>query len=275
VELKRLTLEHVIVRPHQRRYAVPLLLVHGAWHGAWCWRGAMEDFAERGFEVHAVSLRGHGASDTPRSFNLCSLVDYLRDLATAVDSIHPRPVVVGHSMGGFVLQLYLQQLRLPRAVLLCSIPASGIAGFMLRWLLRHPAATLWGLASLQLRRMVGSAALARDAFLREGAAPHELDQLKRRLGHESYRAGVEALLTTRPDPALNQTPLLVVAAERDQIFTIDEQRSLAAAYHAEFLLIPDAAHDLMLDPAWPLVADAIERFVVHGSARPPGAERGS
>jgi pimeloyl-ACP methyl ester carboxylesterase len=275
VELKRLTLEHVIVRPQQRRYAVPLLLLHGAWHGAWCWRDAMAGLAERGFEVHAISMRGHGESATPRSFNLCSLHDYLRDLTTAVDSIHPRPAVVGHSMGGLVLQLYLQELRLPRAVLLCSIPASGIAGFMLRWLRRHPLATLRALAGLRLRGLVGSPALAREALFRPEIAPQELERHTLRLGDESYRAGVEALLTVRPNPARNETPLLVVAAERDQIFMVDEQRALADAYGAEFVLIPDAAHDLMLDPAWPLVADAIERFVVHGSAAPLRAERGS
>jgi pimeloyl-ACP methyl ester carboxylesterase len=44
----------------------PLLFVHGAWHGAWCWDEYFLDFfAGRGYRALAVSLRGHGNSPTP------------------------------------------------------------------------------------------------------------------------------------------------------------------------------------------------------------------
>jgi hypothetical protein len=45
------------------------------------------------------------------------------------------------------------------------------------------------------------------------------------------------------------------------VFTETEQRALAAAYQADLVPIPEAAHDLMLDPAWPLAADQIEQAV--------------
>ncbi|HEX5692328.1 MAG TPA: hypothetical protein VFX76_20070 [Roseiflexaceae bacterium] len=38
------------------------------------------------------------------------------------------------------------------------------------------------------------------------------------------------------------------AGDRDAVFTLDEQRALAA-YATELLVIRDATHDLMLDPA--------------------------
>jgi pimeloyl-ACP methyl ester carboxylesterase len=40
----------------------PILFVHGAWHGAWCWENFLPYFADRGYGAYAVSLRGHGAS---------------------------------------------------------------------------------------------------------------------------------------------------------------------------------------------------------------------
>jgi pimeloyl-ACP methyl ester carboxylesterase len=268
VDHKRLKLEHITLRPETRRYAVPLLLLHGAWHGAWCWRPAMEDFMRRGFEVHAVSLRGHGASDRPRSFNLCSLHDYVRDLATAVDSIHPRPIVIGHSMGGYVTQLYLMEQHLPRAVLLCSLPVLGALPFILRMLRRHPLATAQAFLTLNPRAMVGTPDLARDAFFRDTIAPAELERYSALIGLESTRVAIEASLTVRVEPARAATPMLVIAAEHDRVFTLDEQRATAAAYGAELLVVPKAAHDLMLDPSWPVAADAIERFAANSAFQP-------
>jgi pimeloyl-ACP methyl ester carboxylesterase len=254
-------LEHLVAHPRERRYATPLLLLHGAWHGAWCWRDASEDFAARGFEVHAVSLRGHGGSDKPRSLNLCGLRDYVDDLATAIEGMTPRPVAIGHSMGGYVLQLCLMDRQLPGAVLLCSAPARGALDFILRYARRHPLAYLRAVMTLDLRHMVGTPDLARDAFFRDDIRPDLLERYAALLIPESLRVAAEMSLMITPDPQRNRSPLLVLAAERDRVFTLDEQRALASAYGAELTIIPEAAHDLMLDPAWPQAADSIERAV--------------
>jgi pimeloyl-ACP methyl ester carboxylesterase len=262
-----LKLEHRMAYPEQRRYKTPLLLLHGAWHGAWCWQPAMDDFAQRGFEVHAVSLRGHGLSDRPRSFNLVGIADYVRDLATAVASIEPKPVVVAHSMGGYVLQHYLMEQVLPRAVLLCSVPIIGALPFELRFLRRHPLILLRAILSLDFYQLVGTPRLAREAFFRETLPDHKLAEYSSQLGQEAYRAGLELSFGPRPNPARVNTRLLVIAAGRDQVFTIDEERATASAYSAELMVIPNAAHDLMLDSDWPVAADAIEWFVASGEAK--------
>jgi pimeloyl-ACP methyl ester carboxylesterase len=64
----------------------------------------------------------------------------------------------------------------------------------------------------------------------------------------------------RPRPAARRIPMLAIAAERDAVYGLDTQCGTAAAYGCELLVVPDAAHDLMLDPAWPIAAEAIERF---------------
>ncbi len=252
-------LEHLVVTPHERRYDTPLLLQHGAWHGAWCWRDAMQDLARRGFEVHAISLRGHGRSD-PAALNMCGLRDYRRDLEAAVAAIHPRPVVVGHSMGGYLLQLLLSEQQLPGAVLLASVPIGGPGPYMLDMLRSDPLNFLLAFGTLDLLRLVGTPQRARAAFFRPDIPPAELTLYTTLLGPESARVGLESLLS-RPRPERNRSPLLLIAAERDAIFTLDEQRQTARAYGAELVVIPEAAHDLMLDPAWTLAADAIEQAV--------------
>ena len=256
-----LKLEHQVIHPHERRYATPLLLIHGAWHGAWCWHDAMADFAARGFEVHAISWRGHGGSDRPRSFNLVGMRDYVSDIARAVEEISPRPVLVGHSLGGYALQLYLAEQQIPGAVLLCSAPATGVLRYILHYARHHPLVYLRAVATLNLLHMVGTPELAREAFFREDIAPDALERYSAQLVPESVRAALDASFLVFPEPRRNRSPVLVIAAERDVIFTLDEQRASAGAYDAELLIIPEATHDLMLDPGWSQAADAIEDFV--------------
>ena len=221
----------------------------------------MDDFATRGFETHAISLRGHGASATPRAFNLCGLRDYLGDLEKAIAAIEPRPVVVGHSLGGYVTQFYLTEHQLPGAVLLCSAPAGGFLRFLMSWAYRHPVAFARGLLSLNTRHMVGTPALARDAFFRADIDPVTLESYVKLIVPESLRVATEGSLLIFPKPERNRNPVLVIAAEKDRIFTLTEQRALATAYDAELVVVPETAHDLMLDPGWDQAADAIERAV--------------
>ncbi|MBX0328481.1 alpha/beta hydrolase [Oscillochloris sp. ZM17-4] len=122
-------LEHLVVRPAHRAYDTPILLIHGAWHGAWCWEPAMADLAARGFVCHAVSLRGHGGSPRPPGFARSTVVQYAGDVRAAIAAAGPRPLVVAHSLGGYLLQLIMTGAvgpapELAGAVLLCSSPPS-------------------------------------------------------------------------------------------------------------------------------------------------------
>ena len=75
------------------------VLVHGAWHGAWCWAPVVEGLERRGHAVHAIDLPGHGASTLP-------LTDLAGDVAHArqqLDEIDGPVVLVGHSYGGAVI----------------------------------------------------------------------------------------------------------------------------------------------------------------------------
>ena len=78
----------------------PILLVHGAWHGAWCWTALQAELDSRGVASWAIDLPGHGISTEP-----------LGDLATDADAVVAAleaiggdgAVLVGHSYGGGVI----------------------------------------------------------------------------------------------------------------------------------------------------------------------------
>ncbi len=78
-----------------------IVLVHGAWHGAWCWERVVPLLEAKGHRVVAPDLPGMGADRTPlREVSLESWADFVAELIDA----EPDPVVlVGHSRGGVVI----------------------------------------------------------------------------------------------------------------------------------------------------------------------------
>lgn len=78
----------------------PLVLVHGAWHGAWCWASLQAELDRRGVASFAVDLPGHGTSTLP----LGGLHDDAAHLTATLDRLNLDDVVlVGHSYGGAVI----------------------------------------------------------------------------------------------------------------------------------------------------------------------------
>jgi pimeloyl-ACP methyl ester carboxylesterase len=79
------------------------ILVHGAWHGAWCWREVVARLEARGHTATAIDLPGHGEDCSPPE--KVTLQDYVTCIVNALAHSSHRPLVVGHSMGGLIGQV--------------------------------------------------------------------------------------------------------------------------------------------------------------------------
>ena len=146
-------------------HQTPLLFVHGAWHAAWCWdEGFLDFFADKGYRALALSLRGHGGSLAPKPLHRISIADYVEDVVAVAQNLPTPPVVIGHSMGGFIVQKYLESHSAPLAVLLASIPPQGDGKTLMRFARRHPWRTLKGLATGDTTVALNTPALAREQF---------------------------------------------------------------------------------------------------------------
>ena len=121
----------------------PLLFVHGAGHGAWCWAEHLLDFfAEHGFDSYALSLRDHGESGGRERLRWTSIADYVSDVEQVAAGLPREPVLVGHSLGGLVVQKYLEAHDAPAAVLLAPPSVRGLLGSALRTFREHPRLSL-------------------------------------------------------------------------------------------------------------------------------------
>ena len=250
---------HVISRhPTERERPTPLLFIHGMMHGAWCWDVHFLDyFAQHGFAAHAVDLRGHGASEGRERLRWTRIADFVDDVVSASQPLPNPPVLVGHSMGGFIVQKYLEAHAAAGAVLLSSPAPSGLVGTTLRIARRTPLAFVKVNLTLSLWPAIATPQLARESFFSADVPDDELRGYWEQMQDESYLALLDMVALDLPKPAKVRTPMLVLGAARDNMLARREIEATARAYHARCEIVPDVAHDSMLELHWRDVAERI------------------
>lgn len=254
-------LRHTPAKP--KKGAPPLLFVHGAWHGAWCWEEHfLPYFAERGFDVYALSLRGHGASSGREGLRWHSIKNYVDDVQEVIGRLPASPVLIGHSMGGLIVQKYLERAAVPGAVLLAPVPTEGVWRTVLRLLGHDPAGVLLVLSRLSLGPLVRSSRWSREHFFSKDVSPADLERYHGLMQSESFRALVDMLVLALPRPKrVHSVPMLVLGAADDTIFRPPQIRRTASRYGAALRIFEDMAHDMMLERDHKAVADVMLQWM--------------
>lgn len=251
-------LEVIETGSRSEAHPVPLLFVHGSGHGAWSWEDHfLGFFAERGYATAALNLRGHGGSPTEKPLRKCSIGDYVDDVAEVADGMPKRPVVIGHSMGGYVVQKYLESHEAPAGVLLASLPPGGSTAMTLRRMRRHPWLALKSTFTGRQLPGLTPLPLAKEAFFSPKTPEDIVSRCSARLQEESAKALVDTMSWKGIDVTRVKAPLLVMGGVADGGVSVKEVRATALAYRTEAVLFPDMGHDLMLEPGWRTVGERI------------------
>ncbi len=233
----------------------PIVLVHGAWHGPWCWDQVADALRADGHDVTTVTLPGHDhPGDHRRIWNRIS--QYIGEVGDAAGRLDD-PVLVGHSMGGYTVQRYLEDHTAAHAVLVASVPWRGTLRPNLRAVRRNPKDTLLALATADYSRMVGTPAHVRELFFSDETPEAAVEHATAHLQNESFLA-INTMAFRRIKTARVTTPVTVIGAEDDAVFTVAEQRELAEVYGTEALILP-GGHDMMLDSHWRQLTTEIAR----------------
>ncbi|MBI4754739.1 MAG: alpha/beta hydrolase [Betaproteobacteria bacterium] len=255
-------LEVLSASPAGSARPTPLLFIHGAYAGAWCWAEYfLPWFADAGYVCHAVSLSGHGASSGRDRLDRLGIEDYVADVARVVAALPQSPVLIGHSMGGMVVQKYLERAAVPAVVLMASVPPQGLWASALHLALHRPM--LLG----ELNRVLGGGAVGaaslQEALLVRPADPERLHDWLRHMQPESHRAIWDMTLFNLPRVhRMHRPPMLVLGAEHDLLIRPGLVEHTAHAYGTEARIFPGMGHGMMLEADWDAVARHVRDWLV-------------
>ncbi|MCE1181169.1 MAG: alpha/beta hydrolase [Rhodocyclales bacterium] len=239
----------------------PLLFVHGAFAGGWMWTETfMPYFAAAGYPCYALSLRGHGNSAGREQIAWHSVSDYVDDVKTVIDWLGETPALIGHSMGGFIVQKLLEQRQVPAAILLCSVPPQGLIAAQFHLMLQKPQ------LFLEINRILSGEytdiATLREALFSNAADETMLRDWLGRMQTESQRAIWDMSMFNLPNLfAMHRPPMLVLGAEEDVLVPAFLVQSTAHTYGLRAHLFRGMGHAVTHDQGWQHVADTMVNWL--------------
>lgn len=244
--------------------ATDIVLLHGGNHGAWVYADHfLPWFHSHNMRAYALSLRGHGASDGRSRLRWHSMREYVEDVAQVVrERVGDRRfVLVGHSIGGGVVQSYLLRGDLPQPVGMVLLNTTTPAGWrklvlMPGGILRHPLDVLRILVHFDLRYLTSTEERVREYFFSPDTPEAIVSSCKARLHGESFRALWDLLALRIPSTAI---PIQVLGSESDGCMPPDLIKALADTYGVTAQLFK-GGHDSMLDTDWERFAAEIAAF---------------
>lgn len=266
-------LELISKYPLQSWRRTPLLFIHGTLHTAACWDVHFLDyFAQHGFASHAVNLRGHGRSEGREKLRWTRIAEFVEDVVNVVQQFPNPPILIGHSMGGFIIQKYLENHDAPAAVLLSSPSPAGLLPTALRTARRQPWTFAKTTLTMSLLPMIATPELVGEAFFSNDLPQEQLLEYWKQTQDDSFMAFLDMVFLNLPKSDKVKTPLLILGAARDNMIGLREVEATARAYNTRAEIIPNVAHNSMLEAGWQSVAERIlnwlnKRQVIDASAQ--------
>jgi len=227
-----------------RLRGVSVVFLHGMGGGARAWTPQLATFAAAGLQPVALDLPGYGAR---APVSRMSFEELAADVEAAIaERALERPVLVGHSLGGMVVQAALR--RRPDAyravVLACTSPAFGDRGgeFQKKFVADRlgpldAGGTVSALAGEIVAAIVGPAPDPAGAMLAHAVMATTPDS--------TYRAAVHCLVTfdERVNLANIRVPVLCLAGAHDRNAPPAMMERMAAKIPgARYVCLPDVGH---------------------------------
>jgi len=243
-------------QPERRSRKPPLLLIHGALTGSWLWTDFAAYLAERGWEAHAMNLRGHFTSDVAELEDT-TMRDYADDVGVAMRHLGRPAVLIGWGIGALAALMHAERSPVLGLVLLApSPPAAALPRRPEEHELRAVPATYdaawwgWTGTTQQLHERMPD------------MDEHDLDKMTELMdgARESGLARRERMKGVAIDASgLRDTPSLVIGAGLDDVIHPSEARRTADLLGAGYEYFPSASHFglVMGEHTWPEVAASV------------------
>lgn len=237
----------------------PLLFVHGAFAGAWCWdEHFLPFFADLGYSCHAINLPGRKDAPDHDRMHEYGIGDFTDSVLTAIDGLPRPPVLLGHSMGGFIAMRAALEREVAGAVLLSSVPPTGLAAPAVVLALSRPM-LIWEIARVQ---SLGDSEATLEALRQAIFNTHVPEETSARLmphfQAESHRAVIDLhTVMVPPLMGLRGKPVLVLGAMKDNLIPPSFVHGTAAFLGTHAHIFEGMGHAIMLEAHWKEAAETI------------------
>jgi non-heme chloroperoxidase len=240
-----------------------IVMVHGMWGGAWCWDIFKIYFETQGYQCHVPVLRHHDVSPEdppPAALGTTSLLDYAADLETYIRNLPEKPILMGHSMGGLLVQMLAQRGLALKSVLLTPAPPSGIhaiSGSVLKCFLSM--FLKWAFWRKPHRIPFERAVYAFLHQLPKDRQQKEYNRLVFESGKAAFEIGMWPLDKKKAscvDETKIDCPQLIIAASNDRIVPAAVVKKVYHKYRqtADFKQFEGHSHWLLGEEGWEEVA---------------------
>ena len=224
----------------------PVVLVHGAWHGAWCWATLQAELDRRGVASHAIDLPGHGQNAAPISE--VTMEAYVNHVIETAKTIEGPIILVGHSLAGAVISQVGERIpeRIERLVYVAaSLPQNGesVLGIM-----KSDA------GGELLPKLVFSADQSyvtveqddvKSILLHDVKEPERLESLARKLDMKQATEPFMAAIGLT-DEAFGSIPKTYVRASLDKVMSTALQDRMISAWKVDQVFTLESGHFPMM-----------------------------
>jgi pimeloyl-ACP methyl ester carboxylesterase len=256
IEIAGVAVEQLAPRGPSHDQAI--LFIHGMWCGAWVWRNYLSFFSALGYACYALNLRGHHPSRPVSDIGKVSVKEYLTDVRDVAGALG-NPILIGHSMGGLLVQKLAEEIAPPAVVAITPAAPRGI------FALRTPR-LLWAAAThaqaIALRRPLIIGREEADRLALNGLPLPARARIYDCFVPESGCAIFEiACLGLRVDQSRLRGPMLVIAARHDNLTPVKLVKRIAKRYGAAYREYARNAHMIIMEPGWSQVAEEIAAWL--------------
>jgi len=259
-ETRRLTQGRMFVGP-ARNDCPTLLLVHGGFHGAWCWAPFLDFLSQSGVPAAAIDFCGHGGQSPPADFLTRGVKHMASDIVEAAEALGGKIVLAGHSLGALAVMAAAHKIAPRGMVLLAPAPPGNLGDIRLLPPFPEDAVVLPPTAERARKWFLGGydgADIAPYTSRLCAESPVFLNDL--------YKRKITV------DPAWVKGPSLCLSGGKDDsaLHRGGQDDVIASFYGAELVNLPEASHCMMLDDSYEFTAAAVLAWLQrHGLAVPP------
>jgi pimeloyl-ACP methyl ester carboxylesterase len=249
-----------------------ILFVHGMYMTPLCWEHWLDYFQEKGYRCIAPAwperdkpvrtLRMNHPDSRLASLTLSQVIEHYSSL---IQKLEEKPILIGHSMGGLVVQLLLQRNEALAGIAIDSAPPRGVfttqkVFLQSNWPHINPFAS---------KAVPIQMTLERFQFTFVNDLPLEIQQaaFERYVVPESRRVPAEALTKTATiDFHSPHAPLLLVAGSNDHLIPAALNQSNFNMYRrspsvTDFKEFAGRTHFIIGQPGWEEVAGYIAAWL--------------